>query len=84
MIIVLTGPTYLTRLWCLWELFVIHSIRSLREVIFWSVAPFTTSKLLDAAKTFSVQDADCYIAKDKATINAMIEKFGSGGARACL
>ena len=29
-----------------------------------------------------MQDADCYIAKDKATINAMIEKFGSGGARA--
>ncbi len=30
MVVLLVGPTYLSRLWCIWELFVIHMTRTLR------------------------------------------------------
>ena len=35
MVVLLIGPTYLCRLWCLWEMFVIHSTRTLRDAIYW-------------------------------------------------
>ena len=76
----------LTRLWCIWELFVIHSTRSLKESICWSIKPFTMSndnvQLAQAAEAFSVDDAGCYLPEDKECILGVIAKFQNGGKRA--
>ena len=83
MVVLLIGPTYLSRLWCLWELFVIHSTRSLRDAIYWSIAPFTIEEdILDLARNFSVDQAESFSGKDKDAIISMINKFSNGGSAA--
>ena len=83
MVVLLIGPTYLSRLWCLWELFVIHSTRSLRDAIYWSIDPFTIEEdILDVARNFSVDQAESFSNKDKQAIIGMISKFSNGGSAA--
>jgi hypothetical protein len=83
MVVLLIGPTYLSRLWCLWELFVIHSTRSLRDAIYWSIAPFTIEgDILDLARNFSVDQAESFSNTDKDAIVGMINKFSNGGSAA--
>jgi len=83
MVVLLIGPTYLSRLWCLWELFVIHSTRSLRDAIYWSIDPFTIEEdILDLARNFSVDQAESFSNKDKQAIIGMISKFSNGGSAA--
>jgi len=83
MVVLLIGPTYLSRLWCLWELFVIHSTRSLRDAIYWSIAPFTIEgDILDLARNFSVDQAESFSNTDKDAIVGMVNKFSNGGSAA--
>ena len=82
-VILLIGPTYLSRLWCLWELFVIHTTRTLHDAIYWSVAPFTIEEdIVSAAASFSVAGAESYLSTDKEGIMRMIDKFSNGGSKA--
>ena len=73
----------LSRLWCVWELFIIHSTRTLEELICWSISPFTLSDdLPDASASFDLDKCGCFIPEDKASILGIIDAFSKGGAKA--
>lgn len=73
----------LSRLWCVWELFIIHSTRTLEELICWSIAPFTLSDdLPNASASFDLDKCGCFIPEDKASILGIIDAFSKGGAKA--
>ena len=83
MVVLLIGPTYLSRLWCIWELFVIHMTRTLHDALYLSIAPFKLEEgFLQATRDFTVRDAGCFSEKDKATITAVINRFEHGGTKA--
>ena len=82
-IILLIGPTYLSRLWCIWEMFVIHTTRTLHDALYLSIAPFKLDESFRrVTQEFTVNSAGCFDEKDKATITAMIDKFEQGGTHA--
>ena len=60
-----------------------RATRSLRDAIYWSIAPFTIEEdILDLARNFSVDQAESFSGKDKDAIISMINKFSNGGSAA--
>jgi hypothetical protein len=74
-LLVLCGTSYLTRLWCLFELSIFFSMIK-------DAANQTEFVLLDATMEhfteFKVENASCYLAKDRARLIEIIKSQGEG------
>ena len=56
-VLVAVGPSYFTRLWCVWEMFVMaHCTEGFSNVVFWPLAGCDTEQL----STFRAADVGCY------------------------
>jgi len=77
--LVLHGPSYFSRLWCMWELYVMTvSDPKLDNVLFWSVQGHGTTRLGSELGDFDVQDVSCYRPEDKDKILATIDSQRGG------
>ncbi|CAK0826710.1 unnamed protein product [Prorocentrum cordatum] len=77
--LVLHGPSYFSRLWCMWELYVMTvSDPKLDNVLFWSVQGHGTTRLGSELGDFDVQDVSCYRPEDKGKILATIDSQRGG------
>ena len=79
-VVVLYGPSYFGRLWCCWELFVLHAVHAsgFASVIFWSIAARKLVDVLSETKDFRVADTGCYTEADRGRISAVIDTFKGG------
>ena len=83
--LILCGPTYPSRLWCVWEIFTLFSF-SLQEVATGKVVlePFTTEEsgltqdsILNKLRGFEVANACCYDPNEEAKLKNVIGIIGT-------
>jgi hypothetical protein len=75
-LVVFLGQTYLSRLWCLVELFVFLEMDKDVEDI--EIRNVSSRAIEDILSTFDANDADCYLREEKAKMLTLIEAgFGS-------
>ena len=77
-VIVAVGPSYFTRLWCMWEMFVMsHVTYCFDNVIFWPLSGCDVTELSD----FRASNVGCFKASDKEKILSVIESLNGGVAQ---
>lgn len=81
-LLALTGPSFVTRLWCIMELYTFIMMgASLDRVIVLPIGDQTMARTLQSFSEFDVVHADCYQYRDKQHLLAIIESgFGSFAA----
>merc|ERR1711920_644452 len=78
--LVLSGPTYPTRLWCAWELLTLFAFTSfedaLDKVLLRTIDPDGGNTSIQALKTFDIDKAHCYDPNEEARLRTVIESIG--------
>ena len=74
-VLVAVGSSYFSRLWCVWEMFVLsHCTDNFSNVVFWPLSGCDTSQL----GGFSAKDVGCFKAEDKGKILSVIDSLNGG------
>mmetsp|Transcript_3204 Transcript_3204/g.7531 ORF Transcript_3204/g.7531 Transcript_3204/m.7531 type:complete len:196 (+) Transcript_3204:2-589(+) len=77
-VLVLVGDTYATRLWCVWELFILFAFarnnEALEKVV---VVPLHGENQLEGLESFDVAGARCYDPNEEARLLHVIEVVGT-------
>ena len=76
--LVLAGPSYFSRMWCAWELFV-RSIAApnMSDVIVWAVDQ-DQQNVADKMADFDLESTECFKMEDKEQIMLIVEGFKDG------
>lgn len=77
-ILVLLGPTYLMRLWCIVELFVFVQMGGQSAHIKVKTLGRLSQELSTGIDAFDVMDAECFSQEDKSNLLALVEAEGRG------
>lgn len=85
-VLVAWGPTYPTRLWCVWELFTVLAFTGLeaavRRIQFRSLTDATLSECRARLVSFNVADAHCYDPNEERRLREIIAALGEDGFNA--
>lgn len=80
--IALCGPSYLTRLWCAWELCTLMAFKSMDAVLasvqFLALEEGPAESLLQHFYTFDIAAAACYDPNEQARVLTVVHAFGAG------
>ena len=77
-VLVAVGPSYFSRLWCMWEMFVMsHCTDNFHNVVFWPLSGCDTTQVAE----FQAKDVGCFKAEDKDKILSTIESLNGGVAQ---
>lgn len=78
--VMIVGPTYITRLWCVWELCTLtafmnveHAMASVELLV---LEPFTPASALESLRTFDVSSARCYDPNEEAKVKTILRALG--------
>jgi len=82
-VLLLLGDSYFTRLWCVWELYVIGETSGFAKLLVWTLGSKRLSDVDLETSRFAVKNAGCYLAEDHAKIIHIIDSSsGRANARA--
>lgn len=82
-VVLLLGDSYFTRLWCVWELYVIGETSGFAKLLVWTLGTKRLSDVQLETSRFAVENAGCYRAEDHAKIIHIIDSSsGRANARA--
>lgn len=82
-VLVLWGPTYAFRLWCVWELFTLlaftHLERAAERIIAKALADEgdASTMVAEGLKSFSVDASHCYDPNEEASLRMVIDALGA-------
>ena len=77
-VLVLYGASYFSRLWCVWELFVVGAVSNFSSIIFWAIEPRQLRDMGQETASFRVHEAGCYTPADKERIQGVVNLFEGG------
>jgi len=80
-VLLLLGDSYFTRLWCVWELYVIGETSGFAKLVVWTLGSKRLADVERETSRFTVQSAACYLAEDHGKIIHIIDS-SSGRANA--
>jgi len=80
-VLLLLGDSYFTRLWCVWELYVIRETSGFAKLLVWTLGSKRLADVELETSRFAVERAGCYLAEDHRKIIHIIDS-SSGRANA--
>jgi len=80
-VLLLLGDSYFTRLWCVWELYVIGETSGFAKLLVWTLGSKRLADVERETSRFTVESAGCYLAEDHGKIIHIIDS-SSGRANA--